>query len=159
MGEEIEQIKKQLIDNFPLLLNDLHFETTSNENINYNCIAWAFRFYEDRWMWFDTRPRLDGVWYWWPKGVTVSQDISAYIEAFKTTGFEVCETYDLEYGFIKIALYTELGTSNCSHASRQRQSGLWTSKLGRSHDIQHGTPYTIEGDIYGNVACFMKMKK
>lgn len=26
-----------------------------------------------------------------------------------------------------------------------------------SHDIQHGTPYTIEGSVYGKVYCIMKV--
>lgn len=42
------------------------------------------------------------------------------------------------------------------HAARQLNSGLWTSKLGESNDIQHSTPYTIQGRLYGKVACILR---
>ena len=43
-----------------------------------------------------------------------------------------------------------------THAARQLSSGFWTSKLGEAYDIQHGTPQSIEGGIYGCVYCYMK---
>lgn len=159
MGESIELIKVKLSTLFPGLVNDAHFKITSDEDVKYNCIAWAYGMFKDRWMQFDTKPRYDGVWYWWPEGVTVSNSISSYIEAFKTKGFEVCETFELERGFIKICLYVaDDGTDKCSHAARQKTNGLWMSKLGQLHDIQHGTPYSIEGKAYGKVHTFMKLK-
>jgi len=159
MGENVELIKAQAFETFPGLSNDDNFNITSNKDIKYNCIAWAFGLYKDRWMQFDTKPRFDGVWYWWPKGVEVSPSVFAYIEAFKSRGFELCESCDLEAGFIKIALYVERGTEKCTHASRQKLDGIWMSKLGSWHDIEHGTPFSIQGDAYGDVYCFMKLAR
>ncbi len=156
MGEIDELNRVQAINFFPGLIDDPLFKITSPKDVKYNCIAWAFGLHNDRWMQFDTTPRFDGVWYWWPVGVKLSPSISAYIEAFKTKGFDLCDTCELEVGFIKIALYRTRGTDNCSHASRQKLDGTWMSKLGPWHDIEHGTPYSIEGDRYGDVFCFMK---
>jgi hypothetical protein len=150
MGEE-----SQIISLFPNLATDKDFKVTSKYDVQYNCIAWAFQYYQDRWMQFDTRPRLDGVWYWWPPGVTVSPHINAYIEAFESIGFKKCNNGNLENGFVKIVLYVD-HNNDCTHAARQRRSGLWTSKLGRGNDIQHGNPYVIEGNFYGKVHTFMK---
>lgn len=110
-------------------------------------------------MQFDTTPKFDGVWYWWPKGVTVSQHIAAYIEAFKTRDYEIFESFELEPDYIKIALYIKNNTENCSQCSTAKINGIWMSKLGSLHDIEHGTPYSIEGTNYGRVYCFRKTKK
>ena len=77
--------------------------------------------------------------------------------AFKEgKGYELCDNAEYEEGFQKIALYVKEGTTECTHAARQLTTGLWTSKLGQIEDIQHGTPYTIEGKCYGKVYCIMK---
>ncbi|WP_303180125.1 hypothetical protein [uncultured Butyricimonas sp.] len=157
MGEDIKQY---IIDTFPSLASDPYFKITSPKDICYNCIAWAYGLYKDRWMQFDTTPKLDGVWFWWPEGIVVDSSVNAYVEAFKTNGFELCDNGDKEDDFIKIALYekNEDGLLKCSHAARQKRDGSWMSKLGPSHDIVHGDPYLIEGDAYGKVSCFMKKR-
>ena len=40
----------------------------------------------------------------------------------------------------------------------RKRDGNWTSKLGKSNDIAHESPYSIEGDSYGKLACFMRKK-
>lgn len=159
MGESAELIKAKALELFPGLVNDPNFKITSPQDYRYNCIAWAYGLYKDRWMQFDTRPRFDGVWYWWPEGVAVNQSVNSYIEAFKTRGFELCDSGELEDGQIKIALYIEKGTDNCTHAARQKSNGIWMSKLGPWHDIEHGSPYSIEGSNYGKVSCFMRTNR
>ena len=42
-----------------------------------------------------------------------------------------------------------------THAARQLASGLWTSKLGHSEDIEHDLR-ALEGDTYGMVALLLK---
>ncbi len=152
MGEEV-----QILAAFPGLKSDPDFKITSPQNPNYNCIAWAYH-YDNRWMWpggIETK-YADGF-HFWPDGVGDTTDVSAFIDAFKMKGFEICENADFENGYRKIALYVKPGTTECTHASRQKGDGRWTSKLGPSHDIQHGTPYTIEGSVYGKVYCIMKV--
>lgn len=144
---------------FPELVNDKYFKLTSPQDPCYNCIAWAYS-YKDRWMWppgGSPAKVLDAVTYW--PNENASDDISEFIRAFKEgKGYEICENADYEKGYQKIALYVEKGTTTCTHAARQLTNGCWTSKLGPEQDIQHGTPYTIEGNTYGEVYCIMKRK-
>ena len=56
----------------------------------------------------------------------------------------------------KVALYVKKDSKTWTHAARELRNGFWTSKLGQGYDIQHGTPFTIEGDSYGEVYCIMK---
>lgn len=151
MGEEA-----QIIAAFPGLKDDPDFKITSPSDPNYNCIAWAYH-YNNRWMWPGgvEEKVMDGFHYW-PDGIEDSTDVAAFIEAFRKTGYEICEDYGFEEGFRKIALYVKQGSSECTHAARQLNNGKWTSKLGDYHDIQHGTPYTLEGRVYGVVHCIMK---
>lgn len=151
MGEEA-----QIIKIFPKLQYDTDFKITSSCTPNYNCIAWAY-YYDDRWMWPGGQEMkiCDGFHYW-PNGVEDSEDVSAFIKAFEKTGYVVCNSPDFEEGFRKIALYVIKNTTTYTHAARQLSNGKWTSKLGLLNDIQHGTPYTIEGLQYGEVYCIMK---
>ena len=156
MGKS-DEIIKQLKQHFPGLSNDLNFKLTSKATPNYNCIAWAYQ-KDDRWM----QPPGGELWYdgvtFWPDGASKTPQIKSLIEAFATKGYEICDSEAFEQGFMKVALYWDARSGNWTHAARQHKDGTWTSKLGRSNDIQHGTPYTIEGDAYGQVYCFMKRK-
>ena len=156
MGKSVE-IKKSIVGAFPGLKYDKHFEITSPEDSNYNCIAWAYQI-KDRWMWppagIPARV-LDAVTYW-PDEDTQDADVREFIRAFQLKGYEVCDDAEMEDGFRKIALYVTPGTTECTHAARQLSTGYWTSKLGESYDIQHGTPYTIQGGLYGEVYCIMR---
>jgi len=147
---------QEIIAAFPLLASDKDFKITSPETPDYNCIAWAY-YFKDRWMWpgGQEEKTFDGFWYW-PDDISDDVDVTNFIEAFKLKGFSLCTDYLHEDGFQKIALYTKVGTTCCTHASRELTNGCWTSKLGAENDIQHGTPYTIEGDFYGEVYCIMK---
>ena len=151
MGEETQI--KQL---FPKLKSDHDFKVTSPYNPDYNCIAWAYH-HDDRWMWPGGQElKICDGFHYWPDGVEDSSDVSAFIKAFEKTGYAICDNCDFEEGYRKIALYVKPGTTECTHASRQLSNGKWTSKLGYSNDIQHGSPYSIEGDVYGDVHCIMK---
>lgn len=158
MGEALEEIKRFLIDVFPNLSDDPYFEITSNETPKYNCIAWAYHI-TDRWMWPNTGEYafLDGVHYW-PSDKIMDCDVRNFIDAFKLKGYQLCHDGDFEEGFRKVAFYVTPDTTECTHAARQLTNGKWTSKLGRSNDIQHGTPEAIENYDYGKVYCFMKRK-
>jgi hypothetical protein len=98
---------------------------------------------------------MDGFHYW-PDGIEDSKDVAAFIKAFEKSAYSLCDNDGFEDGYRKIALYVKEGTTECTHAARQLNNGKWTSKLGGLYDIQHGTPYTIEGSVYGRVYCIMK---
>ena len=136
---------------FPGLRYDTRFKITSPPNTDYNCIAWAFG-KDNCWMW--PEEDADGVSEW-PHNACGNTSIEAFIEAFTAEGYELCTEDSKEVGTRKVALYCYPGTTECTHAARQLDNGLWTSKLGESYDIQHSTPYTIQGRIYGNVACLL----
>src|SRR5574344_619246 len=143
---------------FPKLATDKAFKITSPEDPNYNCIAWAYQLYKDRWMQPPSGMRvgLDGV-SWWPDGVEEGTNINCLVQAFSEKGFMKCESPEHEVGFLKVALYYKPDTNEWTHAARESKTGdFWMSKLGSSFDIHHGSPYTIENNSYGKVYCIMK---
>lgn len=158
MGERVDEIMHILLQAFPKLSQDKDFKVTSKATSVYNCIAWAYKI-DNMWMWPNTGEYLflDGVHYW-PSDEIMDCDVSNFIEAFKQKGYECCENSDFESGFRKITLYVKPDTTECTHAARELSNGCWTSKLGSSNDIQHGTPDAIENGDYGKVYCFMKKK-
>jgi hypothetical protein len=156
MGKRTEEIRQILCEVFPKLSQDKDFKITSKSNTNYNCIAWAC-FYDERWIQpnYLGRPNLDCV-VWWPPEVIEGLQIDCLIALFEHHGYSKCESHEHEEGYRKIAIYINEDTKEWTHASRELLDGCWTSKLGQSNDIQHGTPFTIENDDYGKVFCFMK---
>lgn len=156
MGEGVEQIGQALKRLFPKLKDDLNFQVTSKRTPVYNCIAWAYHL-NDRWMWpyNEVTMMLDGVCYW-PTKEVMEPTIDNFIAAFRLKGYEVCDGFQHEDGFRKVALYAKPGTNICTHAARELSNGFWTSKLGKLEDIQHGDPTTIENNVYGKVCCILK---
>lgn len=129
------------------------YEITSDYDAKYNCAAFAAG-ETDVW-WEPIRP--DG---YWPPDAPHEFTIEAYATAYRSVGFEICESSNSEPGFEKLALYGEDG--EFVHAALQLPSGRWTSKLGRSEDIEHDTLEQLEGkgkDEYGFVVAFMKRPK
>ena len=157
--------KGDIIGLFPKLKDDDVFQSCrmSPEDDNYNCIAWAYQMFTDRWMQPPKGvyiPVLDAV-SWWPNGVHEGNTIEYLVEAFTKKGFQICKTWEHEEGFVKVALYYKPKEHNkWTHAARESRSGnYWMSKLGSGNDIHHKNPYTIEGDAYGEVYCIMKMSE
>jgi len=159
MGKSIEEIKIEIIQYFPKLKDDPKFEITSKPNYHYNCIAWACNFTE-RWIQppMDNNLPLDCV-QWWPPDIEPSTNPESLVALFQKIGYFHCDSSEFETNFRKIAIYYNKNTGEWTHASRQRSDGTWTSKLGAEQDIQHGTPESIENEIYGTVFCIMKMNR
>ncbi|MGA2404856.1 MAG: hypothetical protein ABSG91_24660 [Syntrophobacteraceae bacterium] len=80
--------------------------------------------------------------------------METFIEAFGTVGFKICEGGEVEEGFDKIAIYTD-DMDRPQHAARQLPNGKWTSKMGRSIDVEHELD-ALEGPYYGYVKVYMK---
>jgi hypothetical protein len=134
---------------FPALKKRNH-EVTSDDDPLYNCIAHAAGANNRRW-WPTFRP--DG---YWPPGVPVVETLDAFIKAFATLGYEVCDDGGFENGFEKVAIFTKDGIP--THAARQIDATNWTSKLGFSYDISHFLD-AVGGGPYGAAAKFMKRAK
>ncbi|WP_448573578.1 DUF7689 domain-containing protein [Trichothermofontia sp.] len=128
-------------------LAQTNYRITSPYTSNYNCLAWAGQ-ENDRW--WSPLPEDD---YYWPAGVPREVSIAAFVKAYKTLGFRVCEHGALEAGVEKLAIYAT-PDGRPQHVARQLPNGLWTSKLGRLEDIEHELA-GLDGRLYGTVQTFM----
>lgn len=152
--------KRGIIQLFPLLEKDEVFASSSMSPAtpDYNCIAWAYKMFDDRWM----QPpsgnplSLDAIC-WWPDDISADPASPEGLkEVFEKAGFVECQSWEHEKGFVKVALYQK--DDKWTHAAREcRTKQSWMSKLGRVNDIYHKNPFTIEGSAYGHVYCFMKL--
>lgn len=133
------------------------YEVTSERCSKYNCAAWAVGDADNWW------EPVALARYFWPDGVPLGDhSIANYVRAYETAaGFEVCQDSSLEDGIEKIAIYAVNG--RFKHAARQLENGRWASKCGRGEDIEHRSPFELEGDGenigYGPIAVFMQRRR
>lgn len=133
-----------LIAAFPRLADTQH-RITSPQDLSYNCIAWAASDNE-RWWWPSRQA-------YWPPGARLDVSVEAFVEAYASIGYARCGHGDHEDGFEKVALYAIDG--RVQHAARQVRPGVWMSKLGEAHDIEHELEGVV-GSTYGVVAAFLR---
>ena len=87
---------------------------------------------------------------YWPEGAPRKENLDSFIAAFRTLGYEPCDTEELEQGIEKVAIF--LKPKNVpTHMARQLPDGTWTSKLGDKQDIIHDNLRAVEGRTYGEV--------
>ncbi len=144
------QNQEQLEKYYPNLKNT-QYTITSEDTIDYNCIAWAA---EDNqtWWWPDASEQN-----YWPPNIPRRETLDAFIKAFQTLGYQRCNiSSELEIDFQKIAIYG-LDTRP-THMARQLNNGKWTSKIGNWEDIEHELE-ALEGNTYGKVIFMMKKLK
>lgn len=131
---------------FPNLSPTNHSET-SPATPQYNCVAWAS---EDTARWWQPGS------YWLPADWPGNDfGLAALERAFRELGYEDAGGDDsLQPGIQKVALY---GSGFVyTHAARQLPTGKWTSKLGKSVDIEHDYPSVVAGGLYGDVVQIMR---
>jgi hypothetical protein len=128
-------------------LTQTNYRITSPHTGNYNCLAWANQ-EADRW--WSPLPEED---YYWPEGVPREVSMAAFVKAYETLGFKICEHGELEADVEKLAIYAT-PDGRPQHVARQLSNGLWTSKLGRLEDIEHELD-GLSGELYGTVQKFM----
>jgi hypothetical protein len=124
---------------------------TSNIDPFYNCFAWAAGDSKNNW-----RPTKSPFSVWFTDSIVDTLD--NFVENYRYVGFEETATSDYEDGFEKIAIYVDQN-GEPTHAARQLDSGVWTSKLGEIEDIEHKTLQCLEGQEYGNVKAILKRPK
>jgi hypothetical protein len=144
--------RQQLERLFPKLIES-NYSITSPKSIDYNCIAWA--------------AGSDSVWWWpdqmgyafWPTGVPIAETLNAFIAAFESLGYEVCNSDQYEEGVEKVAIFVD-SNQKPTHATKQLASGIWSSKLGQLEDIQHFLD-GVSGPTpaYGSVAVILRRPK
>ncbi|MBX9627146.1 MAG: hypothetical protein K2X82_25310 [Gemmataceae bacterium] len=129
-------------------LTATNYSVTSDPTDRYNCIGWAAG--DDRNWWWPVGITKRG---YWPDGVPREETVEAFVAAFATVGFEPCPDRSVDQGYEKVAIYTLDGIP--THAARQLPDGRWTSKLGKSFDIDHDLD-TLDGPVYGSPALFLR---
>ncbi len=135
-------------NDFPLLTPADH-NITSPASPKYNCIAWAV---EDSAQWWEPDP--DNT-YHWPLGVPRDYTLQAFIEAYRTHGYDLCDDGHAEEGFEKIAIYVN-ADGDPQHAARLLPNGRWASKLGPYEDIEHATLECLNGELYGTPQTYLR---
>ncbi len=135
-------------DELPRLTVDNCWET-SPASWNYNCIAWAAGD-TDKWWW-----PIPGRY--WPPDAPFEETITAFLTVFAKLGYTPGSTPELEAEVEKVALYA-IGETP-THAARQFPTGMWTSKLGPSDDIEHTAPEAVGGGVYGEVVAILSRKR
>lgn len=84
-----------------------------------------------------------------------SDSLENCIKTFNILGYKEKGDSSFESEFEKVALYID-ADGLPSHAARQKENGVWTSKLGEAEDIEHNTPNELEGEAYGKVRIILK---
>jgi hypothetical protein len=135
----------EIAEIFPNLKN---YQITSPADYRYNCIAWAA---DDTKNWWQPS---DAPYFFWLRDDR-SDSLENFVKTFNILGYKEETDSALEPKFEKIALYTD-ADGLPSHATRQNENGLWTSKLGEAEDIEHDTPEALEGEAYGAVKIILK---
>jgi len=134
---------------FPKLLSSA-FRFTSDPAPFPNCIGWAL--YDNRQFWQPGTIGIQG--YYWPPGVSTDETVESWAQVFRLHGYQECDGAELEPETEKIAIYAD--TSGPQHVARQLSNGSWTSKLGKSHDIEHMILDALAGGDYGAVVLIMR---
>lgn len=143
--------RRSLVEWFPKLASTPH-RITSQYDPRYNCIAWAAG---DSLRWWEPD---EGEDCYWPPNVPREYSLNSYLIAFESLGFSRCDSFDLEPGFEKVAIFAN--DTGPTHASKQLGDGRWSSKLGVYEDIEH-TLDALAGDAceeYGQIAYILKKK-
>jgi len=141
-------------ENFPNLHPGNHRDTSEADR-RYNCIAWAAG-YNDKW-WDPAEPQARDEDFYWPENVPRDYKVTTLVMVYQSVGFAICTDASQEEGAQKIAIYDD--GEEYTHAARQLENGKWTSKMGPGEDIEHDTPESLVGPIYGQLTTFMKRKR
>ena len=135
---------------FPMLQSTT-YKITSPDTKDYNCIAWAAGDTE-AWWWPDSL-----YLYFWPSGILRKETIDAFVKAFESLDYNICQDDNYETGYEKVAIYAKSDGSP-THAARQIDSEKWTSKIGGLEDIEHAI-HSLSGALYGEPIVYMKRPK
>jgi hypothetical protein len=144
---------------FPSLVG-ARWESKSPFDRHYNCVGWA-ACDDNHWWWPGVLQPPPAVRVYWPPGISHEEDVEAFIQAFGTLGYELCNNGRWQLGYEKVAIYADRDLTP-THMARQRLFGGWTSKLGELEDIHHGRPEDVEcdtspfSDEYGKVIKFLR---
>jgi len=128
-------------------LRGTDWEIISPKNPKYNCVAWSLCETNNWW-----EPDPMGEYYWPPGLPRGDYSVKAYQTMFESLGYRDCKDEDFGTEYENIAIFADQG--RFKHVCRQKESGVWTSKLGRDEDIDHPLE-AVGGNVYGNPTTFL----
>ena len=137
--------EQALIHLFPNLTTE-NFEIVEQPPGDYNCIAYAAGDTSKQWDYHLGR--------YWPSWATRSSRMQSLIEVFAGLQYEECQDGSHEAGYQKVALYEAGGA--IQHAAIQQPNGRWRSKMGHGPVIEHDSPASLAGGLYGEPTTFMR---
>jgi hypothetical protein len=126
------------------------YSKSSEDDPAYNCFAFAVHDTGQFWQ------KLAVRGYYWP--LERDDRLADWIKALELNNYVLTDSWDLEAGFEKVSIYVNKEGSP-EHVSRQLESGIWTSKIGRREDIEHPHLAALEGQEYGKATVVMKRKR
>jgi hypothetical protein len=94
------------------------------------------------------------AWILLATGRPSADTLEGWLKVFSIHGYSEAEDDRLETDAEKIAIYAT--SDGPEHVARQKATGVWTSKMGKGHDIEHPTLACLEGEIIGRVVKIMK---
>jgi hypothetical protein len=119
----------------------------------YNCIAYAMGDTTQPWW-----PHPNRFAFFWPphlpRELPNQETLDNFVRAFEWGGYVKCNDGNPVTGIEKVVIF--LKDSLPTHAARQLESGVWTSKCGHLEDIQHESLTNLEGSTYGKAVQFMQ---
>ena len=135
---------------FPALAAD-GYEIVGEPTRAYNCIAYAAGATQGWWTY------IEDEYHYWPAHASRTPAIASLVEVFAGLGYEICPDAGVEEGYDKVALYQRNG--EWRHAARQMPNGRWRSKVGDGPLIEHRTPQSLAGEMYGAIHCIMRRRR
>jgi hypothetical protein len=126
------------------------YKIIGSASVHYNCIAWAVG-KRDAFWWPDKALKR-----YWPPDIPLADTLDAFVQLFRSLGYETCTNPSFERRFEKVAIFVK--GQNVTHAARQLGNGRWSSKLGMSELIEHDLG-AIAGETYGDVQQIMQRKR
>jgi len=137
-----------LVEAFPNLSEE-GIEIVGRPSELYNCIAYAAGD-TTGWWW------PDGIAYW-PPWATLDNRMESLKEVFTGFEYEQCADGYSEDGYEKVALYEMQG--GFAHAALQMPNGRWRSKMGEGPVIEHHSPESLSGGMYGEATVYMRRRE
>jgi len=130
---------------FPSLTRE-NYAPTSDEDFNYNCLAFVLGDHSNWW----EPPGYFG--FYWPPGFPSDLSVETVTRIIKLHGFVVETDKHAEPATEAVAIYAK--GEEWSHFAKYTD-GKWMSKLGEDHDISHSSLGLLEGDFYGEVVAIL----
>jgi hypothetical protein len=126
---------------FPSLTAD-NYKRTSDEDFNYNCLAFALG---DLANWWEPPGEFG---FYWPPGFANDLTVETVATIINLHGYLVEIDKRTKPSAEAIAIYAK--DREWTHFAKYT-GGQWMSKLGDDHDIAHSSLDLLEGDLYGEV--------